>query len=1102
MKITGLLIANRGEIAIRVCRTASEMDIRTVTVYSEDDATCLHTQKSDESYPLNGNGVKAYLDTARIIEIAQQTNCNAIHPGYGFLSEQETFAQQCAEAGILFIGPSPNTLRLFGNKAEAKELARQCGVPVVPGTNSSTSLEEALTFRNEQLSGETVLIKAISGGGGRGMRLVSPKDDFVEAFRRCQSEAMSSFGNDAVYLEKYIPVARHIEVQIIGDGSGLVSHLGERECSIQRRNQKLIEIAPCPGISRELQHQLVDAAMHMASAVSYASAGTFEFLTEGLYPDAPFYFIEANPRLQVEHTVTEEVMGIDLVRFQIQQALGKTLLQQGLTQDRIPIPRTMAMQLRINMEKIGEGGNVLPQVGSLSAFELPSGPGIRIDTMGYHQYRNNPNFDSLLAKLICHSPSPDFQDLVKKAYRATCEFHISGIQTNLSLLQNILQNSKFRANRFHTRFIDAQLSNLINMTEQNHRQFFFRKHETPENHETKLPLPESPLPEGTRAFRAPMPGSVVSIQVQRGESVRKGQQLLILEAMKMENVIYADSPGIIKEIAVRTGDVLLENQVILLLRITDSVEVETEEERIIDLDEIRPDLAEVIQKRSFTLDENRPEAVARRRKRGQRTAWENVLDLCDVDTFREYGAFAVAAQRNRRSLEDLQKNTPADGFITGLAQINGHLFSEEAARSIVLAYDFTVLAGTQGSMNHQKLDRMLHLAQTWRLPVVLFAEGGGGRPGDIDQVSVAGLDITSFYEFAKLSGQVPLISIVSRYCFAGNAALAGCSDVIIATRNTSIGMGGPAMIEGGGLGKFHPAEVGPVSSQTINGVIDILVEDESEAVAATKKYLSYFQGSLKHWEVADQRQLRQAIPENRKRIYDIRNVISLLADQNSVLEIRPYFGVGMITAFIRIEGQPMGLIANNPAHLAGAIDSDGADKASRFMRLCNAYGIPILSLCDTPGIMVGPDAEKSGTVRRASRMFVMGAALEVPIFTVVLRKGYGLGAMAMAAGGFHATFFTISWPTGEFGAMGLEGAIRLGFRKELERAGSPEAQKALYDQMVADAYENGKALNMASFLEIDEVIDPVDTRKWILSGLQSIPPTDRKNHARKFIDTW
>ena len=548
-----------------------------------------------------------------------------------------------------------------------------------------------------------------------------------------------------------------------------------------------------------------------------------------------------------------------------------------------------------------------------------------------------------------------------------------------------------------------------------------------------------------------MPGSVVSIDVREGEEVRKGQQLLVLDAMKMENVIYADTAGIVTQVTVKTGDVLMEDQVILLLEITDTAEVEAVEDQIVDLDDIRSDLAEVIQKRSFTLDENRPEAVARRRKRGQRTAWENVLDLCDKDTFREYGAFTVAAQRNRRSLEDLQKNTPADGFITGLAQINGHLFPEESARSIVLAYDFTVLAGTQGSMNHQKLDRMLHLAQTWQVPVVLFAEGGGGRPGDIDQVSVAGLNITSFYEFAKLSGQVPVISIVSRYCFAGNAALAGCSDVIIATKNTSIGMGGPAMIEGGGLGKFHPSEVGPVSFQTTNGVIDILVEDEGDAVMAAKKYISYFQGNLTHWEVADQRLLRRAIPENRKRIYDIRAVIDLLADQESVLEIRPFFGIGMITAFIRIEGRPMGLIANNPGHLAGAIDSDGADKAARFMQLCNAYNIPILSLCDTPGIMVGPDAEKSGTVRRAARMFVMGAALEVPIFTVVLRKGYGLGAMAMAAGGFNASFFTISWPTGEFGAMGLEGAIRLGFRKELEQAGNPEAQKALYDKMVAEA---------------------------------------------------
>jgi acetyl-CoA carboxylase carboxyltransferase component len=421
-----------------------------------------------------------------------------------------------------------------------------------------------------------------------------------------------------------------------------------------------------------------------------------------------------------------------------------------------------------------------------------------------------------------------------------------------------------------------------------------------------------------------------------------------------------------------------------------------------------------------------------------------------------------------------------------------------------MAYDYTVLAGTQGAANHRKMDRLLGLAERHGLPIVLFAEGGGGRPGDVDVLGVAHLDVMTFSSWARLSGLVPRIGIVSGRCFAGNAALLGASDVIIATADASIGMGGPAMIEGGGLGVFAPDEVGPLSIQVPNGVVDIAVDDEPQAVVAAKKYLSYFQGPLADWSCSDQERLRGAIPENRLRVYDVRDVLHTLADTESVLELRPEFGRGMVTALARVEGVPLGVIASNPLHLGGAIDSDGADKAARFMQLCDAFSLPLLFLCDTPGIMVGPDAEKTGLVRHAARLFVNAASLSVPFFTIVLRKGYGLGAQTMAGGSFHAGFFTISWPTGEFGAMGFEGAIRLGYRKELEAAQDPAERQALYERMVAAAYEDGKALNTASYLELDDVIDPADSRRWIRNGLQM---TDLKFGAgrpkrRSVVDTW
>jgi acetyl-CoA carboxylase carboxyltransferase component len=513
----------------------------------------------------------------------------------------------------------------------------------------------------------------------------------------------------------------------------------------------------------------------------------------------------------------------------------------------------------------------------------------------------------------------------------------------------------------------------------------------------------------------------------------------------------------------------------------------------------RSDLSELRARLHATTDEARPDAVARRRKIGSRTTRENIDDLVDEGSFVEYGGLALAAQRQTRSLDDLVKVSPADGLVCGIGTVNRATFDDDAARTMVLAYDYTVFAGTQGTMGHKKLDRMLALAADWRVPVVLFAEGGGGRPNDTDVATVAGLDTPSFLAFAALSGLAPRVGIASGRCFAGNAALLGCCDVIIATENSSIGMGGPAMIEVGGLGTFSPEEVGPIEMQTRNGVVDVRVKDEAEAVAVAKKYLGYFQGSLSSWSSADQTTLRDVMPESRRRVYKIRPVLETLVDTGTLLELRPAFGKSIVTALARLEGRPVGILANDTYHLAGAIDADAADKAARFMQLCDAFGLPLISLCDTPGIMVGPKAESTALVRHASRMFVAAASLRVPLFTVVLRKGYGLGAQAMAGGHFHSPFFTVSWPTGEFGGMGLEGAVRLGMRKELEAVADPKQREEMFQAMVAVAYERGKAINMASLLEIDGVIDPADTRMWLLRGLKSAPSSRRE---RRFIDTW
>ena len=587
----------------------------------------------------------------------------------------------------------------------------------------------------------------------------------------------------------------------------------------------------------------------------------------------------------------------------------------------------------------------------------------------------------------------------------------------------------------------------------------------------------------TTPVTAPMYGVVVSIDVIPGQSVPKGAPLLVLESMKMEHVVVAPVGGVVRDVTAVPGEVVREDELLLSM---EEGEAEGPAESGDAAPRERADLAEVLRRHEIGLDAARPDAVRRRRDTGHRTARENVADLCE--TFTEYGALTIAAQRARRPMEELIEKTPADGLVAGVGDVNGR-------PAVVLAYDYTVLAGTQGAMNHYKKDRMLELADRRRLPVVLFAEGGGGRPGDTDTTSISGLDTMAFHLFARLSGQVPLIGIASGRCFAGNAALLGCCDVVIATGDANIGMGGPAMIEGGGLGVFAPEEVGPMSVQVPNGVVDIPVADEAEAVRVARRYLGYFQGPAADWECAGQEALREIVPSDRKRVYDVRAVIETIADTGSVLELRRAFGAGIVTALARIKGVPVGLVANSPAHLGGAIDADGADKASRFMKLCDAFGLPLVSLCDTPGFMVGPDAEQTATVRHFSRMFVTGANLSVPLITVILRKAYGLGAQAMAGGSLKVPVATVAWPTGELGGMGLEGAVRLGYRRELAEAEDPGA---LFDELVARSYERGKALSAATVYEIDDVIDPADTRHWIVTALRDVPRRER----RIPLDTW
>ena len=1094
MALRRVLIANRGEIAVRIVRTLADLDLTSIAIHSLDDADSLHCSVAHEIVALPGHGARAYLDQTAIIAAAITKRCDAIHPGYGFLAESAMFAEACQDAGLIFVGPSVEQLRLFGDKIAARQLAAKCGVSILEGSPALANAADIAEFQSKLGVNVPVVLKAAAGGGGRGMQVLWPDQAIASAFAGCATEAKAAFGDGTLYAERYIPLARHIEVQILGDGTGAIVHLWERDCSLQRRHQKLIEIAPAPALAATLRDQLIAAATRMAQSVQYRGLGTFEFLVD--VAASAYWFIETNPRLQVEHTVTEEVLGLDLVALQFDIARGRTLADLSLNQPP-PAPRTSAIQLRINAETFSANGSTLPSSGTITRFAPTLGPGVRVDSAAYMGYSLNSSFDSLCAKLIVRGNDLEFAALARRAERAAAEFQIHGVETNLPLLRAILGHPDVLAEKLTTRWVETNAAALSAAATE------LTQLTTVTHDDSPPPLsPTSVAPPGTFAVVAPLRGSVIGIEVVIGATVKRGETLAVLEAMKMHHLITAPNAGVVEVIVATPGMTLGEGEAVLYLTL-DREEAEVSlSEALIALDAPRADLDEVRARHALTLDANRPEAVAKRRKTGSRTARENVEAVCDPESFTEYGALIIAAQRRRRSIEDLQRNTPADGLVGGIGTVNAAHLGADDTRCMVLAYDYTVLAGTQGVKNHKKKDRLFELALEWKLPVVFFTEGGGGRPGDVDvdDIISAWLDLPTFTTWPQLSGVAPRIAINSGRCFAGNAVIFGCADITIATANSNIGLAGPAMIEGGGLGRFTPEDIGPIDVQTANGVVDIAVRDELEGAAIARKILGCFQGRWPAWQCADQRRLRHVIPENRLRVYAVRTVIDTLADTDSVIEFRRAYGVGLITALIRIEGEAFGLIANDPRHLGGAIDGPGAEKGARFLQLCDAYGLPVVSLCDTPGFMVGPDSEKTAAVRRGSRLIVAGANLTVPLFTVVMRKGYGLGAQAMAGGSFFRPLFTIAWPSAEFGPMGLEGAVQLGFRKELEAEPDPVARKALYERLLAGMYTRGKAVSVASQLEVDAVIDPAETRQWLLRGLRASGP--RKRGARRVVDVW
>lgn len=1031
----GVLVANRGEVALRIIRGARVLGLRCVAVHTADERDSSHVRRADDAVELAGTGAQAYLDTVAVVDAARTAGCRLVHPGYGFLSESSSLARACDEAHLTFVGPHAHVLDVFGDKRRARSRAVSVDVPVLPASEVITSLQQAHDFM-DSVEGVPVMVKAVAGGGGRGIRMVEHPRDLESSITRCRSEAFRGFGVKDVFLELRVPHVRHIEIQVVGDGDD-VTTVGDRDCSLQLRRQKVIEIAPAPALDPVLRTALHAAARALLGGIGYRGLATVEFLVDPAGRNR-YWFLEVNPRLQVEHGVTEEVAGIDLVATQLRLALGDRLADLSMTGR----PTAgLSIEARVTLT----GGDH----GRLSRLELPTGPGVRVESHLESGSTITAAFDPLLAKVIVSGDS-SVDHLTDHLADTLERMVIQGVDTNMSWLVPFLRTWSLTDATYHTGHLDEYL--------------------------------QSPLfGEVGGRVTSPTAGSVVDVVIAPGRRVCEGEPLVIVEAMKMEHEVRAPASGVVVGTLVSVGDQITAGAVVLEM-IVDDDKADSEGAGVVRSEsggQEPESLTELRIRKERILDAARPEDVAKRHSRGARTARENIADLFEDGSLLEYGGLVIAAQRRRRSVEELEIRTPADGLVMGVGRLR-HECGGPGRDAVALAYDYTVLAGTQGLQSHRKAERMIEIAERQRIPLVLFAEGGGGRPGDTDNLARAtGMDLGTFTAMARLHGCVPTVGIASGRCFAGNAVLLGLCDLVIATVGSTIGLGGPAMIEAAGLGSLSTDDVGPADVQSRNGVIDVLVADEAEATEVACRYLGYFHGSTPTWTCGDQAELRTAVPEKGRRVFEVRTVINQVCDDGSTLELGRGHSCSAVTAFGRVEGHPVGIIANDCAILGGAIDGAAAEKFARFLELCGSHRLPVVSLCDTPGFMVGPASEETGAVRLVARMLRSAARLPGPFALVILRRAYGLGGQAMAGGSFRFPTCTLSWPTGDIGAMGPRGAARLGYSKELSRIPQGPEREAEVLRLAEEYKDIGRATHAASVFEVDDVIDPADTRRWI-----------------------
>jgi len=1109
-----VLVANRGEIAIRIARAADALGMESVAVYPPADERSLHTRATTTARPLTAavDPISAYLDGAALIDVALVTGCDCVHPGYGFLAENAAFAERCAAAGLAFVGPSPDALALFGDKVRARALAETLGIPVVAGSGVVATAQEASTIAGE--IGYPVMLKAASGGGGRGMRAVTRAEDITESFERCRSEALAAFGDGAVFVERLIARPRHVEVQILGDGHGNVVHLLDRDCSVQIRNQKVVEVAPAPGLDPDLRERMFTHALSLADATGYVNAGTVEFLVS---PESgECFFIECNPRIQVEHTVTEQVTGIDLVECQFRITAGESLADLGLVDQASVSARGFAVQARV----------VATGTGTLTAYKEPSGPGVRVDASGYAGYTPPPQFDPLLAKVVGSTSSGSVADAIDRTRRAIDAFHITGLPTNLTQLSAILAHPDVRSGDARTTLLTEapELTSASARTDDATRQLaLLDEHasqgssasrttgSTPTAHRTLTAGPDE------RVVRSPMSGTVLEVRVREGDEVGAGTPLMVVTAMKMEALVTSPCDGTVARLLpLEPGNAVTQETVVAVVapgQVGDAART-TQPAREETWLPVLDDVATLQALASARLAPGSTDpGVVRQRDRGKMTCRERIALLLDDGSFREVGSLAGFASYDDEGR--ISAFTPAS-HVGGWGTIDGRT-------AVVCADDFTSRGGhADGAIAAKSLHLDL-LSLQLQAPSIRLLDGssGGGsvaamvpeqqRKGDSraqessgaieagkPRVSGSGGSFLPGHlgveEYTRQLATVPVVNVLLGSVVGLGAAKAVLGHFSVMVRDVAqLFVAGPPVVSHAMGYEITKEDLGGWQVHCRNGSVDNLAETEEEAVAMTKAFLSYLPPNV--FETApvvapgsddapDRRdeELLTLVPRKRTTTFDVRRAIELMADRGSFFEIGPLWGTDQVAGFVRFAGRTVGVIASDCRHVnGGALTADGCTKLTRHLDLCDLFHIPVLNLVDNPGFAVGLEHEIAGTIRRGGTWMVAFAQIGVPVFTVIMRRSFGVAGNGQATPK-REPMVRVAWPAADVGGIPPEGGIEAAYKRQLAEAEDPAALRAELEARIESARGPIGPLNR---FQLEEIIDPRDTRRYVCEWIET-----------------